>query len=98
MRRVRRWLFLAALSTPLGLNVGCSSGSGTSGSGGSGQVSTAPKEIGSALYTKQPMPAVATAQPGQDPLVIANAIVSYGEKQTVPAQVDAYLEFIGTKL
>ncbi|HEY2787161.1 MAG TPA: HlyD family efflux transporter periplasmic adaptor subunit [Fimbriiglobus sp.] len=97
MRRIRRWLFLAALTGSLGLYIGCNPGSSTSVST-NGETTAANIDIGSPLYAKVPMPALPANQLRREPIVIANAVVSYAEKQTVPAQVDAYVLMLASKL
>ncbi len=98
MKRVRRWLFLAALTGSLGLHIGCNPGSGTHVAAGQGSTATAVKDIGMPLYSKKDKVTLADPQPSREPIVITNAIVSYAEKQTVPAQVDGYIEMIAVAM
>jgi hypothetical protein len=97
MYRVRRWLFLAALTGAVGVAAGCNSGSGSHPSG-TGSTASAPKDLGPPLYAKAKMPEMPPAQPARDPIVIAGAVVSYYDKQTVPAQVDAFIDLIAVEL
>jgi WD40 repeat protein len=97
MDRVRRWLFLAALTGAVGVAAGCNSGSGSHPSG-TGSSASAQKDVGPPLYAKAKMPEMPPAQPARDPIVIAGAVVSYYDKQTVPAQVDAFIDLIAVEL
>lgn len=98
MRRVRRWLFLAALTGSSALPIGCNPNTATSGTANPGSTAQVSRDPGPSLYAKAAMPTLPAAQPGREPIVIANAVVSYAEKQTVPAQLDGYLDMVAYEL
>lgn len=98
----RRWVLqsVAGLAC-LGTIAGCSDPykGGNKGEGISAEVRPlTPEELGAPLYKATPPAELPTFSRIEDQIVVPNAIVRLDKKQTVPAQIDGYLEVIATTI
>jgi len=71
-------------------------GTGKSGPGPEAKLTAA--ELGPVLYKADPAEKIPPFSGIEEQITVPNAVVRLDKKQTVPAQVDAYLEVIGTQL
>jgi WD40 repeat protein len=95
---VRQWVLRSVVGLScLGAAACNMSGSGSAPAAGKG-AAAGPVDVGNPLFKAEPPEKMPAATGIEEQIVVPNAVVRLDKKQTVPAQIDGYLEVIGSPL